>query len=45
MRGKEEDCLAKELHAIMGTCEAWGRLHNVNQLITGRLCQYYIISS
>ena len=43
MKGKGEGCLATELQAIMGPCEAWGGLHNANQSITGRLCQYYIM--
>ena len=41
MRGKGEGCLATELQAIMGLCEARGGPHNAKQLVTERLGQYY----
>ena len=45
MKGKEEGCLATELQTIMVPCEVRGGPHNAKQLVTGRLCQYFIINT
>ena len=41
--GEAEGCLATELQAIMGLCEARDRPQNAKQSVTERLCQYYIM--